>query len=81
MVAAEVSDIHVARMRFCDVKEWNVTKKLEEILQHTELQARYHIEQMEGVKKVQKGDEYLVLWKWQGVDEEDGAWAELESVD
>ena len=58
----------------------NVTKKILDIFQHMEHQAEYYIDGIEGVKKVPRGDEYLVRVRWMGLDDEEATWERISKV-
>ena len=67
-------------MRFyCDAN-LRVTSRLQDIFQHLEHQAEYHIRGISEIKKATLGDEYVVLAQWEGLDEAESTWEPVSRI-
>ena len=76
IITGETREVHVTRMRFYADSDLKITKAVKDVFQ----QGEYHIGGITEVKKANRGDEYVVLVQWEGLDDAEETWEPVSRV-
>ena len=77
---AELSDVHVARMRVYADDKLEITGELPKVVQQLENQGAYLIRSISAIKRAASGDEFVVKGAWEGLEEAKSTWEPVSRV-
>ena len=80
IITGETREVHVTRMRFYADRDLKITKAVKDVFQHVDQQGEYHIRGITRVKKANRGEEYVVLVQWEGLDDAEETWEPVSRV-
>ena len=80
LVAAELRDVHVVKMRFYADDQLEITGELLKVFQHLKNQGEYHIQSISAIKRAARGDEFVVKVAWEGLEEANSTWKPASRV-
>ena len=80
LVIGELSDVHVAMMRFFADDRLDITGDLLPIFQQLGNQGEYHIRSISTVKWDESDDEFIVKMAWEELEEAGSTWESVSRV-
>ena len=76
LVAAELRDVHVERMRFYADDQLEIIGELLKVENHGE----YHIRSISVIKRAAGSDDFIVKVAWEGLEEAESTWEPVSRV-
>ena len=80
VVIAELSDVHVARMRVYADDKLEITGELLKVFQQLENQGENHIRSISAIKRAASGNELVVKLAWERLEEAESTWEPVSRV-
>ena len=80
IITGETREVHVTRMQFYADSDLKITQAVKDVFQHVDQQGEYHIRGITRVKKANRGEEYVVLVQWEGLDDAEETWEPVSRV-